>query len=147
MFVFYVFQSTLVTSQSVMFLSFHKDYPFTPERVQIDENILSDYQCCLLQDEGFSKPPPKLLPNLRNKRNYIFHFRNLKLYLEWALPLINGHHVFLFNQSPWFKNYINFNIRQCTTAKNSFGKQFFKMMNIAVFGQSFIFLGFFVLIY
>ena len=43
----------------------HKDYPHTSERLQIEENILSDYQRHLLQDEGFNKPPPKLVPNLR----------------------------------------------------------------------------------
>ena len=36
----------------------HKDYLLVPELLQIGENILSDYQCHLLQDKGFSKPPP-----------------------------------------------------------------------------------------
>ena len=44
----------------------HKDDLLAPERLQIEENILSDYQCHLLQDEGFSKPSPKSVPNLRN---------------------------------------------------------------------------------
>ena len=35
----------------------HKYYLLAPERVQIEENILRDYQIHLLQDEGFSKPP------------------------------------------------------------------------------------------
>ena len=35
----------------------HKDYPLAPERLQIEENILSDYQRHLFQDEGFSKSP------------------------------------------------------------------------------------------
>ena len=43
----------------------HKDYPLASERLQIEENILKDYQRHLLQNEGFSKPPPKLIPNLR----------------------------------------------------------------------------------
>ena len=47
----------------------HKDYPLAPERLQIEENILSDYQCHLLQHEGFSKLPPKLVPNLSDKTN------------------------------------------------------------------------------
>ena len=51
----------------------HKDYPLAPERLQIEENLLSDYQRHLLQDEGFSKPPPKLVPNLCNKTNYVIH--------------------------------------------------------------------------
>ena len=116
----------------------HKDYPLAPERLQIEENLLSDYQRHLLQDEGFSKPPPKLVPNLRNKMNYVIHYRNLKLYLELGLRLTNVHRVLSFDQSPWLKNYINFNTRQRTAAKNDFEKDFFKLMNNAVFGKAFI---------
>ena len=54
-----------------VFHDLHKDYPHAPERLQIKENLLSDYQHHLLQDEGFIKPPHKLVPNLRNKTNYI----------------------------------------------------------------------------
>ena len=39
----------------------HKDYLLAPECLQIEKNILSDYQQHLLQDEGFSKTHPKLV--------------------------------------------------------------------------------------
>ena len=100
----------------------HKDYPLAPERLQIEENILSDYQRHLLKDKGFSKPPPKLVPNLCNKTNCIIHCRNLKLSLELGLRLTNFHRVWSFDQSPWLKNYINFNTCQRTAAKNCFEK-------------------------
>ena len=85
------------------FHDLHKDYPLAPEHLQIEENI-SDYQHHLLQDEGFSKPPPKRVPNFLNKTNYIIHYRNLKLYLELGLCLTNVHRVLSFDQSPWLKN-------------------------------------------
>ena len=75
----------------------HKDYPLAPERPQIEENILSDYQRHLLQDEGFSKAPPKLIPNLHIKTNYIIHCCNLKLYLKLRLRLTNIHLVLSFD--------------------------------------------------
>ena len=96
----------------------HKDYLLPPERFQIEEDIFRDYQHHLLRDEGFSKPPPKLVLNLCNKTNYIIHYRNLKLYLELGLRLTNVHCVLSFDQSPCLKNYINFNTSQHTAAKN-----------------------------
>ena len=116
----------------------HKDYPLAPERLQIEENLLSDYQRHLLQDEEFSKPPPKLVLNLRNKTNYVIHYRNLKLYLELGLRLTNVHRVLSFDQLPRLKNYMNFNTCQRTAAKNDFEKDFFKLMNNVAFGKAFI---------
>ena len=52
----------------------HKDYPLASECLQIEENLLSDYQRHLLQDGGFSKPPPKFIPSLRSKTNYTIHY-------------------------------------------------------------------------
>ena len=107
----------------------HRDYPLAPERLQITEDMLSPYQQRLLQDEGFAKPPPKLVPNLRHKQNYIIHYRNLKLYIQLGLKLTHIHRVLSFNQSPWLKTYIDFNTAQRTVAKNDFEKDFFKLMN------------------
>ena len=125
----------------------HKHYLLVHEGLQIEENILSDYQHHLLQDEGFTKPPPKLVPNLHNKRSYIIHYHILNLYLELGLRLTNVHRVLLLDQSPWLKNYINFNTHQHAAAKNGFEKDFFKLMSNTVFGKSFLFLSLFAFTY
>ena len=57
--------------------------------------------------------------------------------MELGLRLTNVHRVFLFDQFPWLKNYINFNTRQRTAAKNDFQKDSFKVRNNAVLGKSF----------
>ena len=119
----------------------HKDYQFVTE-----ENILSDDERHLLQDEGFSKPPPNLVPNLCNKTNCITHYRNLKLYLNMRLRLTNVHCALSFNKSPRLKYYNNFNIRQGTAVKIDFQKDFFILMSNAVFGKSFLSLCLFVLL-
>ena len=48
----------------------HKNYSLASERLKIEENILRNYKRHLLQDQGFSKPPLKLVPNLCHKTNY-----------------------------------------------------------------------------
>ena len=41
-----------------------------------------------------------------------------------------------FNQSPWLRQYINFNTQKRTQAKNSFERDFLKLMNNSLFGKT-----------
>ena len=114
----------------------HKVYLLAPERLQIEANILNDYEHHFLQDEGFSKTSTQAPPEFMQQIE--LHHPLPKLYLELGLRLTNVHRVLSFNQSPWLKNYINFKTRQRTASKNDFEKDFFKLMNNAVFGEYFI---------
>ena len=77
----------------------------------------------------------KLIPNLREK-NYVIHIRALDQALKHGLVLERIHRVIEFNQYPWMKTYIDFNTKLRTAAANDFEKDFFKLMNNAVFGKT-----------
>ena len=43
----------------------------------------------------------KLVPNLRDKIKYVFHYKNLQYYLSLGIKLIKVHKILKFKQSNW----------------------------------------------
>ena len=95
----------------------HSDLPFLPKRMKI----------------GKCK---KVVCNLRNKKKYVVHIRSLKQALNYGLKLKKVHRIIEFNQESWLKPYIDMNAELRKIAKNDFEKDFFKLMNNAVFGKT-----------
>ena len=98
-------------------LNLHSDLPFLPERNKI-------------------KKCNKLVCNIHDKENCVVHIRALKQALNCGLILNKIHRVIEFNQEAWLKPYIDMNTKLRTEAKNDFEKDFFKLMNNAVFGKT-----------
>ena len=95
----------------------HNDLPFMHERMEING-------------------AEKLVPNLRDKKNYVIHIQSLNQVLQHRLRLDGIHRVIEFDQSPWLKTYIDFNTQLKMAATNDFEKDFFKLMNNSVFGKT-----------
>ena len=115
----------------------HNDYPLAPEKVKVNKYDLSEYCKRISEKHGISTGlVSKLIPTLSKKEKYVLHYRNLQLYIDLGLKVTNVHRVLEFNQSPWLKQYIDFNTEKRKNANNAFEKDFFKLMNNSVFGKT-----------
>ena len=95
----------------------HSGLPFLPKRMKTDE--------C-----------KKLVCNLRNQKKYDVHIRSLKQALNHGLKLKKVHRIIEFNQEAWLRAYIDMNTELRKIAKKYFEKDFFKLINNAVFGKT-----------
>ena len=88
----------------------HNDYPVAPENVKVSNNMLSAYCKKIAKKYNISIGlVSKLVPTLRDKKEYVLHYRNFQLYLDLSLKIKKVHRVLKFDQSPWLKQYIDFN--------------------------------------
>ena len=111
-------------------------YPPAPQHVEVTEDMLSDFNIqCMEKLQLKHSKCTKLIPNLHHKEKYVVHYRALQCYMALGMELKAVHRVIEFNQSPWLKQYIEFNTEQRKKAKNTFEKNFFKLMNNSVFGK------------
>ena len=62
------------------------------------------------------------MPNLRNKKKYVVHYENLKLYERFGLKITKIHRGIKFEQSAWLKEYIDLNTELRTEAKTTLRK-------------------------
>ena len=117
------------------FYKSYNDYPLAPERLAVKKEWLSEYQTGLL-DKNSVLNSEKLVPNLMDKTKYVVHYKNLQLYLKLGMKLKKIHRILEFDEKPWMESYIRMNTKLRKTAKSTFEKDFFKLMNNSVFGKT-----------
>ena len=122
----------------VNMISREKDYGYLLEVNVKYQKELHDlhndipFMCSKMKINGVEK----LIPNLYDKKKYVIHIRALKQAIDHGLILEKIHRCIRFRQSPWMKEYIDFNTKLRTAAKNDFEKDFYKLMNNSVFGKT-----------
>ena len=78
----------------------------------------------------------KLVGNIHEKTKDVIHIKNSKLALNNGLVLKKLHRIIKFKQKVSLKSYIDLNTDLKKKSKNHFEKDFFKLMNNAVFGET-----------
>ncbi len=95
----------------------HNEYPLAPVRLSVNKT-------------------EKLIPNLKAKRKYVLHHENLKMYLRMGLELTKIPRGITFEESCFMKSYIDLNTNMRSKGTTDFEKDFYKLMNNAVFGKT-----------
>ena len=66
----------------------HNDYSICPEKVKVSNDMLSGYSKKIANKLNISIGlVNKLIPTLRDKKEYVLHYRNLQLYLDLGLKI------------------------------------------------------------
>ena len=115
----------------------HNGYPLAPESKEIDSSMLSDYAKNIAEKFQLTiGGVRKLITSLGPRKKYVLHVRNLKLYTDLGMKLTKVHRAVTFKQACWLKDYIDFNTKMRSTSKNTFEKNFFKLMNNSIYGKT-----------
>ena len=111
-----------------------KNFPFAPVNKKTYPDEFSDYMKEIKPDTYIQTK--KLICDCSDKKNYLVHYRKLKLYLRHGMIVDKVHSIISFRQSRWFEKYINFNTQKRNQAVNDFEKDFYKLLNNAFYGKT-----------
>ena len=115
----------------------HNGYLLAPESKEISASMLSDYAKDIAEKFQLTiGGVRKLITSLGSRKKYVLHSRNLKLYTDLGMKLTKIHIAVTFKQSTWLKDYIDFNTQKRSVARNTFEKNFFKLMNNSIYGKT-----------
>ena len=84
-------------------------YTLAPDKIETKREVLSHYQqkiadLCNIPIGNVTK----LVLKIFDKEKYVLHHQNLQLYLRLRLIVKKIHGILEFNQSEWFKPYLEF---------------------------------------
>ena len=122
----------------------HRDLPFLAERRyklikkfkhEVTKEVEKAHRRVYKKFDITHEPENKLIATIQDKDKYVVNISTLKQALKHRLKLKKVHRAISFYQSHWLKVYIDKNTELRKQAKNDFEKDFFNLMNNAVFGN------------
>ena len=113
----------------------HNDYPFGPQNIRIDEQMLSTYQKELAKNLNIKIGSQKLCLTLKDK-TIVCHYRQLKNMIQHGLKIVDVKKVLQFKQASWLRPYIEKNTQLRQKATSKFEESLAKLFNNSVFGKT-----------
>ena len=74
----------------------YNDYHLAAEKIKITHDMLSPYSQSLINKHNSTE---KLASNLNDKKKYVLHYENLRLYLKLGMELVKIHRILQLCQS------------------------------------------------
>lgn len=113
----------------------HNCLTLAPECLEISDSNLSPYAKKALIDSGCKEKyrDSKLVATFYDRKDYVLHFKNLKLYKDLGMKISKIHRILEFKQEAFIAPYIE----MCTLARKNSTKKFdinqFKKLVIIIF--------------
>lgn len=105
-----------------------QDFPPMTEMRPTNYNELSNYTKNLLKKSNMKMSNcPKLIADLKNKRNYTTNYLNLKFFLKLGCQLLSISSIVKFRQTIFLREYVLKNSKARMEAKSNFEKDYFKL--------------------
>ena len=114
------------------------DLPPAVESLAVKQDRFSPKQGEYLKDMNKKRytSTEKLVPHLGPRKEYVLHYLEFQYYVKLGMVVEKITEVLSFDQSPWLAPYISLNSKLRQRAKNSFERDFFKLMNNSVYGKT-----------
>jgi len=116
----------------------HDNFPLAPENIIVEYENLSPYakKALIRSTKNKKYSDIKLSATFYDRKNYIVHFKNLKLYLSLGLKLTHIHRVLQFNQKPFIAPFIEKCTIERQKAKTKFEQNQFKLVANSTYGKT-----------
>ena len=111
-----------------------KHFPFAPVKKKIHLEYFSDLMKEIILDTYTQNK--NLICDWSDKKNYLIHYRNLKVYVRHGVTVDKVHKIISFRQNRWLEKFINFNTQKRNKAKKDFEKDFYKLLYNAFYGKT-----------